>query len=177
MESFEIKTEFRQSNRSRDFIAGEDEQETLSYIKMGSVLHEIFSTIRTTEDIPQALLQMQSEGILYDDEVTREKLTRTIKQRLEDNHVKNWFSDHWQLFNECNILRLDEHNQLVERRPDRVITDGTETHVIDFKFGRQHDEYREQVSEYIHLLREMQMPNVRGWLWYVYSNKIEEVRG
>lgn len=177
MESFEVKTEFRQSNRSRDFIAGEDEQETLSYIKMGSVLHEIFSTIRTTEDIPQALLQMQSEGILYDDEVTREKLTRTIKQRLEDNSVKNWFSDHWQLFNECSILRLDEHNQLVERRPDRVITDGTETHVIDFKFGRQHDEYHEQVSEYIHLLREMQMPNVRGWLWYVYSNKIEEVRG
>jgi hypothetical protein len=177
MESFEVKTEFRQSNRSRDFIAGEDEQETLSYIKMGSVLHEIFSTIRTTEDIPQALLQMQSEGILYDDEVTREKLTRTIKQRLEDNRVRNWFSVNWQLYNECSILRLDEHNQLVERRPDRVITDGTETHVIDFKFGREHDEYHEQVSEYIHLLREMQMPNVRGWLWYVYSNKIEEVRG
>ena len=27
------------------------------------------------------------------------------------------------------------------------------------------------------LLKQMQMPNVHGWLWYVYSNKIEEVIG
>jgi predicted RecB family nuclease len=72
---------------------------------------------------------------------------------------------------------LDEHGEVVERRPDRVITDGNETHVIDFKFGRQHEEYHAQVGEYIQLLRQMQMPHVRGWLWYVYSNKIEEVRG
>jgi len=25
------------------------------------------------------------------------------------------------------------------------------------------------------LLRQMGMPCVRGWLWYVYSNQIEEV--
>ena len=177
MESFDVKTEFRQSNRSRDFMNGDDEQQELSYIKLGSVLHEIFSTIRTTADIPQALLQMQQEGILYDNEVTREKLMDIIRKRLTDTRVKEWFSDRWQLFNECSILRLDEHGEVVERRPDRVITDGNETHVIDFKFGRQHEEYHAQVGEYIQLLRQMQMPHVRGWLWYVYSNKIEEVRG
>ena len=176
LESFEVKTEFRQSNRSRDFMNGDDEQQELSYIKLGSVLHEIFSTIRTTADITQALLQMQQEGVLYDNEVTREKLMDIIRKRLTDNRVKEWFSERWQLFNECSILRLDEHGEVVERRPDRVITDGKETHVIDFKFGRQHEEYHAQVGEYIQLLRQMQMPHVRGWLWYVYSNKIEEVR-
>ena len=176
LESFEVKTEFRQSNRSRDFMNGDDEQQELSYIKLGSVLHEIFSTIRTTADITQALLQMQQEGVLYDNEVTREKLMDIIRKRLTDNRVKEWFSERWQLFNECSILRLDEHGEVVERRPDRVITDGKETHVIDFKFGRQHEEYHAQVGEYIQLLRQMQMPHVRGWLWYVYSNKIEEVK-
>jgi hypothetical protein len=176
MESFDVKTEFRQSNRSRDFIEGDDEQPELSYIKIGSVLHEIFSTIRTSADIPRALLQLQTDGVLYDDEVTREKLTTMIRKRLEDARVRAWFADGWQLFNECSILRLDEHGELVERRPDRVITNGTETHVIDFKFGRPHAEYHDQVSEYMQLLRSMGMPGVKGWLWYVYSNKIEEVR-
>ena len=176
IESFAIKTEFRQSNRSRDFIAGDDEQHELNYIKMGSVLHEIFSTIHTTADIPQALLQMQTDGVLYDDEVTREKLTSMIKKRLEDNRVKDWFSDRWKIFNECTILQIGANGEVVERRPDRVISDGTETHVIDFKFGRPKAEYSEQVGEYMRLLSQMQMPNVRGWLWYVYSNKIEEVK-
>ena len=175
MESFDVKTEFRQSNRSRDFIEGDDEQQELSYIKVGSVLHEIFSTIRTSADIPRALQQLQTDGVLYDDEVTREKLTLMLKKRLEDKRVRNWFSDGWQLFNECSILRLDEHGELVERRPDRVITNGTETHIIDFKFGRPHAEYHDQVSEYMQLLRSMGMPDVKGWLWYVYSNRIEEV--
>ena len=176
MESFDIKTEFRQSNRSRDFIAGDDEQHEINYIKMGSVLHEIFSTIHTTTDIPQALLQMQTDGILYNDEVTRENLTSMIKKRLEDNRVKDWFSDRWKIFNECTILQIGANGEVIERRPDRVISDGTETHVIDFKFGRPKAEYPEQVSEYMHLLSQMQMPHVRGWLWYVYSNKIEEVK-
>ena len=176
LESFDVKTEFRQSNRSRDFIEGNDEEQELSYIKMGSVLHEIFSTIHTTADIPRALQQLQTDGVLYDDEVTQEKLTAMIKKRLEGNRVKDWFSDRWQLFNECTILQLNEQGEVVERRPDRVITDGKETHVIDFKFGRPRAEYHEQVSEYMHLLTQMQMPGVKGWLWYVYSNKIEEVR-
>jgi ATP-dependent exoDNAse (exonuclease V) beta subunit len=43
------KSEFRQSNQSRDFINGDDEQnDGNSYIQMGSILHRIFSTIHTT---------------------------------------------------------------------------------------------------------------------------------
>ena len=178
MESFTVKTEFRQSNRSREFIEGDDEEGSpLSYIKMGSVLHEVFSHIRTSADIPRALQQMQSEGILYNDDVTSERLTAMIRKRLEDARVSEWYSDRWQVFNECTILQTDADGQVVERRPDRVITDGTETRVIDFKFGSPKAEYIEQVGEYMQLLRRMGMPRVTGWLWYVYSNKIEEVRG
>ena len=175
LQTFSMKTDFRQSNRSRDFIEGDDEKQELSYIKMGSVLHEIFSTIRTTADIQQSLAQLQQDGILYDDEVTAEKLTKLLHKRLEDKRVADWFSDRWQLFNECRILFMEDGN-VVERRPDRVMTDGKETHVVDFKFGRPKEEYHEQVREYMQLLSQMNMPNVKGWLWYVYSNKIEEVK-
>ena len=176
IKTFPAKTEFKQSNKSRDFITGNDDpQEAPSYIKMGCVLHEIFSTIRTTEDIDTALRQLQYDGVLYDDEVTANKLTAMLHKRLEDKRIKEWFSKRWQLFNECSILRLNEQNEVVERRPDRVMTDGKETHVVDFKFGRPKSEYLDQVREYMQLLKQMEMPNVHGWLWYVYSNKIEEV--
>jgi ATP-dependent exoDNAse (exonuclease V) beta subunit len=177
LETFEGKTEFRQSNKSREFIEGDDEQQELSYIKMGSVLHEIFSTIHTTNDIEGALRQLQHDGVLYDDEVTAAKLTAMLQKRLNESRIKDWFSNRWKLFNECSILRLNEQGVVEERRPDRVMTDGKETHVVDFKFGRPKPEYQEQVREYMQLLQQMGHPNVKGWLWYVYSNKIEEVIG
>ena len=176
MESFTMKTEFRQSNKSREFVEGDDESKELSYIKMGSILHEVFSTIRTTADIEPALQQMQQEGVIYDDDVTREKLLTTLHKRLESKTVKEWFSDRWQLFNECSILLADDDGNVTVRRPDRVMTDGHETHVVDFKFGSPRAEYHEQVREYMRLLSQMGMPAVKGWLWYVYSNKVEEVQ-
>ena len=175
LETFEPLTEFRQSNQSREFIEGDDQESSLSYIKMGSVLHEVFSTIRTTADIDRALQQLQHDGVLYDDEVTREKVSALLRKRLESPRVKDWFSDRWQLFNECKIIFFED-GVMKERRPDRVMTDGQETHVVDFKFGNPHEEYHEQVREYMSLLRSMQMPRVRGWLWYIYINKVEEVR-
>ena len=175
IESFDVKTEFRQSNKSREFIEGDDEQQELSYIKIGSVLHNVFSTIHTSADIEKALSQLQHDGVLYDDEVTAEKVTSMLRRRLESPRIKDWFSDRWQLFNECSILTLDAQGNMQERRPDRVMTDGHETHVVDFKFGRPQAEYHKQVREYMQLLRSMGMPNVKGWLWYVYINKVEEV--
>ena len=174
LEAFNAHAEFRQSNRSRDFLEGEDEQQ-LSYIKIGSVLHEIFSTIRTTADVESALRQLQQDGILYDSEVTNEKIASLLRKRLESPQVRNWFSGYWQLFNECSILHVNNDGNVEEKRPDRVMTDGKETHVVDFKFGRPHNEHHDQVRQYMQLLQRMGLPNVKGWIWYVYTNKIVEV--
>ena len=176
IESFNIKTEFRQSNKSREFIEGDDEQLEMSYMKIGNVLHNVFSTIRTSADVDRALQQLQQDGVLYDDEMTADRVTALLRKRLESPRIKAWFSDRWQLFNECSILCVDSQGNMQERRPDRVMTDGKETHVVDFKFGRPRPEYLDQVREYMQLLRSMGMPGVKGWLWYVYNNKVEEVR-
>ena len=143
---------------------------------MGTVLHQLFSTIRTTDDIPQALQQMQQEGVLYDDTIQAVHLQNLLKKRLESPLVSDWFSNRWNVFNECKIIFTDDQKNMVERRPDRVITNGEETHVIDFKFGHSRPEYQQQVQQYMQLLQDMGMPHVKGWLWYVYSNQIEEVK-
>ena len=175
IETFKNKSEFRQSNKSREFIEGDDDNKDISYIKIGSILHEVFSRIRTTADIDTSLQQLKIEGIINNQEITQEKIKTLLYKRLEDNRIKEWFSDRWKLFNECNILSESNGNVKI-LRPDRVITDGNETHVIDFKFGNAKEEYYEQVKNYISLLRSMGLPNVRGWLWYVYKNKIQEVK-
>ena len=176
----ESKVSFRQSNRSQAFIEGEDEEKAQRhrYIQAGSVLHEIFSTIRTVNDIPDALRRLQFEGVLYDEEMTAEHITSMLKKRLENSRVADWFSPRWTLFNECTILSV-ENGEVKERRPDRVMTDGQEWIVVDFKFGSPKPEYHDQVREYMNLIQKMESVSsdkIHGYLWYVYSNKIEEVK-
>jgi CRISPR/Cas system-associated exonuclease Cas4 (RecB family) len=98
-----------------------------------------------------------------------------LRERLENPRVANWFSGHWTLYNECTILSTDHEGRMTERRPDRIMTDGHEWIVVDFKFGQSRDEHLGQVREYIRLLSAMGHRNISGYLWYVYSNKIVEV--
>ncbi len=173
--TFSNKVEFRQSNRSKDFVANDDEEATRHYIHTGSVLHKVFSTIRTSADVDSALQQLQQEGILYDDHNTLDKITTMLRRRLSHPKVADWFSDRWTLFNECAILTCDD-GRVVERRPDRVMTDGHEWIVVDFKFGSPKPEYHDQVREYMDLIRKMTgAADIRGYLWFVYTNQIEEV--
>ena len=175
--TFNNKTDFKQSNRSRDFVEGDDEenQQRRNYIQTGSVLHEVFSTIRTVDDIPEALRKLQLEGVLYDEHITSERVSEMLRKRLSHPMVAKWFSPKWTLFNECTILSIED-GHLKERRPDRVMTDGNEWIIVDFKFGSPKPEYTEQVKEYMALLSTMGHQHVKGYLWYVYSNRIEEIK-
>jgi CRISPR/Cas system-associated exonuclease Cas4 (RecB family) len=47
--------------------------------------------------------------------------------------------------------------------------------VVDYKFGRENDNYKEQVKGYMNLLKEIGYAKVKGFLWYVYKNYIKEV--
>ena len=173
IEVYEPKVLLGQSDQGKLFAVGidDDEREANTYVQLGSVLHSVFSTIHTTADIPRALLLLEQEGIIYDRDITRQRLEQLITRRLSDPRVADWFSERWTIYNECNILMPDGRTC----RPDRVMTDGRETIVVDFKFARERDGYYDQVCSYMSLLTEMGMPNVKGFLWFVYSNKIVKV--
>ena len=180
METFDNKVEFRQSNKSRDFVAGDDEEDRkqLAYIKTGKVLHYLFSTISTTADIDTSLAQLEMDGLVDESGTTVDKLRSMLHKRFENPQVADWFSPRWTLFNECTILDYDPMDDAVhEHRPDRVMKDEAtgEVVIVDFKFGAPKPEYIEQVHRYISLTKSMGYDNVRGYLWFVYSNKIEEV--
>ena len=68
------------------------------------------------------------------------------------------------------------------------MTDGHQWIVVDFKFGSPKPEYHDQVRRYMQLLSDMTasdksltshlspLTSIKGYLWYVYSNLIEEVK-
>ena len=167
---------FRQSNKSNDFINGEDNDpsDTSRYIKMGNILHQLFSTILTEADIEPRLKELEQEGIIYNDEVTSRELRQRIHNAFKNETVRKWFSPDWKVFNERTIIEFDKASgEIRERRPDRVMTNGKEFIVIDFKFGKPREENKEQVIEYIQILKTMGYKNIKGYLWYVIWNKIE----
>ena len=175
IETFPHPVSFRQSNKSRDFVKGEDidPSDAKRYIKVGNVLHQLFSTILTEADIEPRLKELEQAGIIYNDDITSRELQNKISCALSNEKVKNWFSLRWKLFNECTILDYDkETGDVYEHRPDRVMTDGKEMIVVDFKFGKPRDEYHEQVQRYMRLLMRMGYKQVSGYIWYVLRNEI-----
>ena len=156
---------FKQSNKSIEFVKGEDvdPSDRTRYIKIGNVLHQLFSTIYTTADIPARLNELEQQGIIYNDEITSAQLRTRIEDAITNPQVQEWFSKRWQLYNECTILEYNKDtNEMEEHRPDRVMTDGKEFVVVDFKFGKEREEYKKQVQQYMEILIRMGHKKVSG---------------
>ena len=176
LRSYPINARFRQSGDSARFVHSDDDQEERreEYIKTGSLLHSLFATIRTEADIDAAVDRMLSDGLL-ESRSKADSLKRQIRSHIAATPgASEWFNGNYTLFNESSIIFRDG-GVLQNRRPDRVIIgpDGRAV-VIDFKFGREREEYMHQVQEYMDLLRKMGYQQVEGHIWYVYSNKITD---
>ncbi|MCR8893153.1 exodeoxyribonuclease V subunit beta [Bacteroides sp. ET336] len=177
IESLETEIDFKQSNRSADFIRGdEDEEENLrsQYIRQGQLLHTLFASIDTKEDLIAAIERLLFEGVIESTEKAQE-IYEIAERALNLDEVKDWYSGEWTLYNECSIIYNDEQGKMQTRRPDRVMMKGNEVVVVDFKFGKKKPEYSTQVREYMSLLSEMGYTDIKGYIWYVYSGELENV--
>ena len=117
---------------------------------------------------------MLSDGVI-ESRSKAESLKNQIMDHIEKSGVHDWFNGNYLLYNEASIIYRDG-GALQTRRPDRVMIrpDGTAI-IVDFKFGREREEYLHQVQEYMDLLHKMGYPKVEGHIWYVYKNKIQTV--
>ena len=175
MESIETHIEFKQSNRSADFIQGDDTEDTRGqYIRQGQLLHQVFAHIEKADDLPSALERLSFEGV-FESEEQKQQIQGLAHWALQHPAVKDWFSGTWELYNECAIVYTDEQGQMQTRRPDRVMRKDGQVVVVDFKFGKKNEAYRAQVQEYMDLLTQMGYTHIRGFLWYVFANELEEV--
>ena len=167
---------FLQSSESRRFIASPDTEDTLhdQYIQKGKLYHRILSEIHTANDISRALQRVRHEGLFDNHE--EPEIKAFIEKIIDNPHVRQWFDGSWTVINECSIVSRQPDGSTEEKRPDRVMTKDQITIVVDYKFGKPHASYRQQVGRYLELLRQMGHANSVAYLWYVYDGIVEEVK-
>lgn len=164
---------FRQSNRSAQFINNGGIENERTMIDRGKLLHELFASIHTMDDIDKSIQSFRHEGIIRDEEVL--EIKELVSKAYNHPQVKSWYDGSWKLFNECDIIQRVQDNVKIHR-PDRVMVKDNYCIVVDFKFGGEHKKYNKQVKRYMNLLSKMGYSGVEGFLWYVDNDKITQVK-
>ncbi|MFH0757076.1 MAG: UvrD-helicase domain-containing protein [Bacteroidota bacterium] len=138
----------------------------------GNMMHMVFSGIQLVEDVVPLLNKLQKEGVLSARD--RPGLEKEILEMISQPGVSRWFSgeEGRSILNERSILCGD--GNIV--RPDRVIVDRDGVTVVDFKFGMLEKEtHRDQVRNYMELLKGMRYKQVAGFIWYAMLGRIEKI--
>lgn len=168
---------FVNSKTAQRFFDTLDEQGTepthqnTEAILEGVLNHSIYEQIQTRNDVPRVIKKMVVSGQL--DAADEQAKIAEVLKKIDGEQVRHWFDGSWRVFNECPVIFRD-HEKIENKRPDRVMVSDNETLVIDYKFGEKHN-YAPQVQNYMRLMESMGYPNIKGYIWYVNLDNIEEV--
>ncbi|MGL5226997.1 MAG: Dna2/Cas4 domain-containing protein, partial [Bacteroidales bacterium] len=137
--------------------------------RSGKIKHDILSRVFIPDDLNASVLHAVLSGTASKEEgeLYKEELERIIN----NPRVKDWFSGEYEVLNEISLL-IPGGEML---RPDRILRNGNTIIVIDYKFGKEQKKYIKQIKEYVKYITQMGYTDVKGYLWYVLSDKIEEV--
>ncbi|HLZ17936.1 MAG TPA: UvrD-helicase domain-containing protein [Cyclobacteriaceae bacterium] len=137
-------------------------------INYGIHLHAAFSKIDYADDILTAINSLESEGII--DSGERQELEKAIHKLMENTSVADWFSSRWEVHNEAHTLMPGGK----EYRIDRLLVNGKQAIVIDYKTGSPKKEDQKQVGEYCMILKQMGL-NAEGYLLYLAEGEVVSV--
>jgi ATP-dependent exoDNAse (exonuclease V) beta subunit len=157
----------REAERYRDEATG---QWRLSPRQYGRLMHRVFESVSTADEVDGVLDRFEAEGTLSSDD--RADLAAAIAGAFADPQVRGWFDGSWtQVRNESDIIVPAASASL--RRPDRVMIREGRVVVVDYKFGQKEQKaHARQVGEYMGLIRKMGYPQVEGYIWYVETGKV-----
>ncbi|MDP4205640.1 MAG: UvrD-helicase domain-containing protein [Bacteroidota bacterium] len=148
-----------------------DDNHRFAGLNEGMLIHELLSGVKAANDLDKAIHQMISDGRITQEQGAEYEIR--IRKLLSDPQVKDWFDSRWEIYNERTVILPGGET----KRPDRVMINGSQVVVVDFKSGEKESKsHYYQVLVYLKLFREMGYSNVTGYLWYLYNNKIVTVK-
>ena len=150
---------------SNDFFNSQP-QEKETALQHGKLMHQLFSLINSKHDVNNAVRSMVSEGLI--EKSKADEVSERVSELLSDEPFSDWFSGTWIVKPEASILTPE--GKLY--RPDRVMVKEGRTVVVDFKFGAQLPQHKQQVKNYAKLLGEMGYENIESFLWYVDGEEV-----
>ncbi|MBO4503737.1 MAG: UvrD-helicase domain-containing protein [Bacteroidales bacterium] len=125
----------------------------------GTAIHDFLAHL---EQFPQNMEDVEPL-ITHLEETQQQRLREAFQKILENEELRPCFAPGVQALNETTIVDCEG----VEHRPDRVVMLPDRVVVIDYKTGKQHDSYQQQVDQYCNLLRGMGYQNVTGRILYI----------
>ncbi len=138
--------------------------------KYGALMHEILSRIRVPADVAASVDRYRYAGIVTKQEC--DVLQERLNELLKSPEVLPWYDGNARILNEVDILS----GKAVAHRPDRIVITGQEVTVVDYRFGEKESPgHFRQMKENLHLVSAMGYTEVKGFIWYVDLNKIEQV--
>ncbi len=170
---------FVRSNLAQDYLnrqATGEGQETggirLSGREVGKRMHEVLSRVHDASKLDEVLSCARQEGIIGESK-DWDVIIGNIKEGFATPLIASWFKPGNTIYNECAIASIDEKTRQPKvLRPDRVVMNGSDITVIDYKFGHPSRDYDDQVKDYMNLLRQMYPKhNVQGYIWYVMRKR------
>jgi len=133
----------------------------------GLLMHNLLSQINTLEDINNVLKKAVLAGEIKQSDVA--DIEQLIHKLVEFPQVKEWFSGNYKVLNEAEIITPNGNSY----RPDRVMINGKNVSVVDYKFGHQKDpKYNHQLENYMRLIGEMGY-QPKGFIFYATLGEID----
>lgn len=138
----------------------------------GSLVHQILSKIKTIDDAERALRPYVNDGTI--DEEQAAKLLDTFRKVTDIPELKPAFSADAVVKNEMDIHTYD--GRII--RPDRYAETPNGTILIDYKTGKAHEEYFNQLQDYTAALMQMNgNQSINAYLVYLGDEiKLVEVK-
>jgi ATP-dependent exoDNAse (exonuclease V) beta subunit len=151
------------------FLETENESR-LNKINEGKIIHDLLSDIKYYRDLEISINKACSQGKIQKKE--SESYKTKLKEFISSETVKDWFDGTYKVMNEATII--DKEFGLL--RPDRVMIKGEQLIIVDYKHTSERNiSHVRQVRGYITKIMQMGFTNVRGYLWYLKDNTLEEV--
>ena len=169
MENWNQVLRLRRHARPLHLLQNDESAQKVDY---GDRVHQVLEEVKYADELEAVLEKQKMRGELAADDA--ELLKNKLDHLLNDERIAPWFSRDWtEVLNEQPIQ--DSEGNIF--RPDRILLDGEQAIVIDYKTGQKRDSHREQVQNYMRLLQELGYDDVQGYLLYLEQEHefVEEV--
>jgi ATP-dependent helicase/nuclease subunit A len=135
----------------------------------GNKVHYALSMVRTPEDVPSALVRMQTEGMI--EKIEAEDIRKSLDKILQHPDLQGLFEIESNVINEREILTPDGNIH----RPDRVVHLADRVVIVDYKTGIPLESHTIQIKRYANLFYQMGYPRVESLLVYIERNEVIRV--
>lgn len=146
--------------------------DSVEALARGTALHNVLALVKDASTVDKAVERAVRRHILPREHA--DEVRQLLEERVSRPDSARWFSGYKRLLRERTITDSNgEHF-----RADRVVwTADGHIDIIDYKFGAERPrEYAAQVRNYMRMYNHLGHTGVRGYVWYVDSNRIVPVQ-